>query len=226
MTATFRPYFFRPQAAPIISALSFPQTVVFSLSSTQNIPATGTICCWARCTTAGNNGSVIEIASGSGIAARFYSETDNKWKFVAGVLTPTDLNISDQSWTFLAATFDTGATGNIYYGTGAAGLTSVGSYTSPSVTPDTFSLYATRSSTLAFAGLIAHAMLFNVVLTQTELEAQYLRGRPRRTSSLVNYIPPFPDAANTKDYSGGGRNMTASGTLTDTGDRPKVTYGT
>jgi hypothetical protein len=192
-----------------------------------------TICCWVKiqvdrnafggivaCDNAGSGYQSFGVNS-TGTALGCFSAATDTFQ-TAGTF---DLTVG--TWTFVARTFTTTATGHIY-----KALSGAGSLTEAANAPG-FGTPMNDSWTLCIGNdgygdwmnaSIAAVKIWSASLTSTELLAEMATYQPVRTSNLwANYT--FYNGPQTNDESGNSRTLTAGGTLTTDSSGPPITLG-
>lgn len=202
-------------------------------TGTAPTPSSGlTITLWAYISVDRNDWStMIRLHASGGATTTTNLATDSggvlPCNFTAGGSSPGPQALPVGDWGRVALTV-TGTTSTVYVALGAAGATqsqagTVGS--NAAVSPNSGYTLGGRSSGDSsewYNGRLAHVRLWNTVLTQTEIEAEWASATPVRTANLfADYR--LADATDLADHSGNGRTLSAGSSAVTTEDGPPIT---
>lgn len=198
------------------------------LVRTTNVPATFTMAMWAICNPSTDD-TACSIDTATTYAANIFvvSAADNNWHFFSTNTGDIDLGVASTSWTFLCCsrTNNTNNATKIYTGTGGALTVTSPTYTGTNITPNRISVYNEVDTSFPFRGNVLSFKLWDVVLTQAEVENEYLRLVPTtQLVSLNTWLPILNNTNAVTDWSGNARDMTKTGTFTDSHLMPPVPW--
>lgn len=200
-----------------------------SLLTTVPDPAAGiTIAGWAYVSVDTNNNAVfvrLHAADGGSTTLNFATDSDGlggPGYFTVGgsILASTGMAVG--AWRKVAVTC-TGTSGTVYVAT-PGGATEVDAGTvsgAASPTGLTFGARAHNNGDESFNGRLAYWRLWTTVLSQAQVEAEWLSTTPVVTSNLWADWP-LASAADLTDHSGNGRDLTAGSTAVTTEDGPPL----
>lgn len=208
-------------------SVRFDATTDYYLSSASPPGATYTVCLWAKivvdrndfqafwsCDTGSATNATTLATASDGTTLAPYSQPGNT------TLT-TGFNMTVGAWYRLALVRN--STAVTAYWADATGSTSSASATMTSFTATEIQLGGDIYATTDWLnGSIANVKQYSAVLTQAEIEAEWVSWTPVRTSGLVRHHR-FDTAASTADDSGNGNTLTANGTPTFDSDNPSWT---
>lgn len=129
------------------------------------------------------------------------------------------------TWVHLAMVRESATSQKLYVG-GALTDTNTGSV-GTSRTGGIFDVgsYENVAATVNLNGRVAAIKVWDAALTLDEIKSELPSVRPQRLTSLNAWYPGFPGSGErARDYSGGGRDWTEVGTLSDE-DPPPLSYG-
>lgn len=192
-------------------------------------PTTGiTVAGWAHVSVDTNNNAVfIRIHASDGASTTINLATDSDGLggpgyFTGGGSLVSATNMAVGAWRKVAVTC-TGTTGTLYVAT-PVGATEVDGGTvggAASPTGLTFGARAHNDGDESFNGRLAYWRLWTSVLSQAQIEAEWLSTTPVVTANLWADWP-LETAADLTDHSGNGRNLTAGSTAVTTEDGPPL----
>lgn len=192
------------------------------LHTTTNLPSsTGdmTVACWMKLTATTGGGVVWEYLGAPSILMLQYTaagtpqiqypgNTDN----IAGG------NLGTTNWNWFAFVITNGgAQYDIYRAIAGAAPSLVSSAAFTAETAAYTDLYIMNddSNTLRTRGQVSAFKEWTAALTLTELTHECRKTHPSRGANLNRFLPIFNNATAGQDYSGQGRSLTKTGTLTD-----------
>jgi hypothetical protein len=192
-------------------------------------PAAGiTIAGWAYVSVDTNNNAVfvrVHAADGASTTINFATESDGlagPGYFTGGGSLVAATGMAVGAWRKVAITC-TGTTGTLYVAT-PGGVTEVDGGTvggAASPTGLTFGARAHNDGDEPLNGRLAYWRLWSAVLTQTQVEAEWLSTTPVVTANLWADWP-LSSAADLTDHSGNGRHLSAGSTAVTTEDGPPL----
>lgn len=192
------------------------------------------LCFWGKITTDRNTFSTfIEVATNSGSYVIFSTDSDGTGlSFYSGGGSPTPIQLTVGTRYFIALAKSSGNVTIYVAADSATSFTTSSTTSAGSPSPSNVRLGESVFGGEWLNGVMQNVKVWSgVALTQAELWQERLSYRPKRTLDLYAWWPLLPgsDAERGRDYSGRGRNLTVTGTITDEalmglpwGDSPRL----
>lgn len=202
------------------------------LTRTTNIPTTAlTVCTWAICAPAPIVGdTAISMDSGTNYQGQFFVNFPNNnsnWWFFSDDAGNIDLGIISTTWTFLCFSRQNNTNNGIqiYTGTGGTLTKTSPTFTGASVTGTQLTVFGEQDGAVPFHGNVLATKLWDTILTDNEVDAEYRRMQPVvQLANLNTFLPILNNANAALDWSGNGRNMTQTGTFADSRSMPPIPW--
>lgn len=188
-----------------------------------------TVACWVKLTATTGGGTFWMYIGAPSIASLGYNSSGTpQFSYPGNVDNIAGGNLGTTNWNWFAIVVtNSGANYDIYRAIAGAqpSLVSSAAFTAETVAFTDLYVFQDDTNTLRARGQIYGYKEWQAALTLTELTHECRKTYPSRTTSLNRFCPIFNNATAGQDYSGLGRSLTKTGTLTDSILTPAVLYG-